>query len=124
MTELEGYWKQYVGHIEGVSKWFENLKKWYGKQSGILQRFIKYGGWIFIQFWIIRAPMTVLFTGMFPEIVKLNLFIHVIQFPGYLLASFTSGTLLAIVGFLLSEKWIWKPRKEEVQEDEIQCNST
>ena len=103
MTELKDYWKQYTGYIESLTDWYRN-------QSGIFQRFMKYGGWIFLQFWIIRAPMTVLLTGMFPETVSLL----VISFPGYLLASFTSGTLLAIVGFLLSERWIWRPKKDEV----------
>jgi len=101
--ELGDIWKTYTGYIE-------KLTEWYGNQSGILQRFLKYGGWIAIQFWIIRAPMTVFFTGCFPETIEL-LFLKI---PGYLLASFTSGTLLAIVGFFLSEWWIWRPRKDEV----------
>ena len=107
MMEAEGYWKQYMGYIEKVMEW-------YHQQSGPFQRFMKYGGWIAMQFWIIRAPMTVLFTGMFPEVITLNLFIHIIAFPGYLLASFTSGTLLAIVGFFLSERWIWRPQEDAV----------
>ena len=106
-NELREYWRTYTRYIESLTEWYQN-------QSGLFQRFMKYGGWIFIQFWIIRAPMTVFFTGMFPEIVRLNLFIHVLEFPGYLLASFTSGTLLAIVGFFLSEKWIWRPKEDEV----------
>jgi len=101
--ELGDIWKTYTGYIE-------KLTEWYGNQSGILQRFLKYGGWIAIQFWIIRAPMTVFFTGSFPETIEL-LFLKI---PGYLLASFTSGTLLAIVGFFLSEWWIWRPKKDEV----------
>ena len=105
--KLEEYWKTYTGYIE-------SLTEWYHKQSGPVQRFLKYGGWIALQFWIIRAPMTVLLTGMFPETIRLNLFIHVLEFPGYLLASFTSGSLLAIVGFFLSERWIWKVKKDEV----------
>jgi len=47
---------------------------------------------------------------MFPETVSLL----VLNIPGYLLASFTSGTLLAIAGFFLSERWIWRPKKDEV----------
>jgi len=104
---IESYWKTYTGYIE-------TLTKWYQKQSGPLQRFIKYGGWIFIQFWVIRAPMTIFFTNSFTETIKINLFIHILEIPGYLLASFTSGTLLAIVGFILSEKWIWRIKKAEV----------
>ncbi len=107
MSELEEYWKTSIGYMEKLSSWYQD-------QSGLLQRFIKYGGWIFIQFWIVRAPMTVLFTGLFPGTITLNLFIHVITFPGYLLASFTSGTLLAIVGFFLSERWIWRQEEDEV----------
>jgi len=103
MTDVKDYWKQYVGYIESLTDWYQN-------QSGMFQRFMKYGGWIFLQFWIIRAPMTVLFTGIFPETVSLV----VLSFPGYLLASFTSGSLLAIVGFFLSEKWIWRRKKDEV----------
>ena len=106
-NELMEYWKSYTGYIEKFTEWYHN-------QSGPFQRFMKYGGWIAIQFWIIRAPMTVLFTGMFPKIVRLNLLIHILEFPGYLLASFISGTLLAIVGFFLSEKWIWRSNKDEV----------
>lgn len=105
MTELKEYLKSYRDLINRLTYWYDN-------QSGILQRFLKYGGWIAIQFWIIRAPMTVLLTGIFPEIIKLNLFIHILEFPGYLLASFTSGSLLAIVGFILSERWIWGGPKE------------
>jgi len=105
--KLEEYWKTYTRYVEAFTEW-------YHKQSGPVQRFLKYGGWIALQFWIIRAPMTVLFTGMFPEIISLNLFIHILEFPGYLLASFTSGTILAIVGFFLSEKWIWGQKKDEV----------
>ena len=101
------YWKQYVGYME-------KFTTWYNGQSGILQRFLKYGGWIFLQFWIIRAPMTVLFTGMFGETITINLFIHVFDVPGYLLASFISGTLLAIVGFFISDMWIWGSKKDEV----------
>jgi len=103
---LKEYWKTYTGYIE-------KFTDWYGNQSGLFQRFMKYGGWIALQFWIIRAPMTVLFTGMFPETISLNLFIHILEFPGYLLASFTSGTLLAIVGFFLSERWIWRSQEAE-----------
>ena len=104
---MKEYWDTYTGYIE-------TLYEWYQKQSGLFQRFMKYGGWIALQFWIIRAPMTVLLTGMFPETISLNLFIHVLEFPGYLLASFTSGSLLAIVGFVLSERWIWKAKKDEI----------
>ena len=57
---LEEYWSTYTGYIE-------TLYEWYQKQSGLFQRFMKYGGWIALQFWIIRAPMTVLLTGIFPE---------------------------------------------------------
>lgn len=102
MADLKDYWKQYTGYIESLTDWYQN-------QSGIFQRFMKYGGWIFLQFWIIRAPMTVFLTNAFPESISLIL----VSIPGYLLASFTSGTLLAIVGFLLSEKWIWR-KKDEV----------
>ena len=104
---LKEYWNTYMGYIR-------TLNEWYQKQSGLFQRFLKYGGWIALQFWIIRAPMTVLFTGMFPETISLNLFIHILEFPGYLMASFTSGSLLAIVGFVLSERWIWGVKKDKV----------
>jgi len=103
MTDLEDYWAQYLGHIKTLTEWYHN-------QSGSLQRFLKYGGWIALQFWIIRAPMTVFFTNSFPDIIEIPFF----KFPGYLLASFTSGTLLAIVGFFLSEWWIWRPDTDEV----------
>ena len=103
MTELEDYWKQWTGYINTLTDWYQD-------QSGLVKRFIKFGGWTFIQFWIIRAPMTMLFTNLFPATISLIL----LSFPGYLLASFTSGTLLAIVGFVLSEKWIWKREKDEV----------
>ncbi len=102
MTELKAYWKQYLEHVNTLTGWYKN-------QTGILQRFLKYGGWIFIQFWIIRAPMTVFLTNIFPETISFL----VIGFPGYLLASFTSGTVLAIVGFFLSEKWIWRKMENE-----------
>ena len=102
MTELKDYWSQYLGYIK-------SLTEWYNGQSGPFQRFMKYGGWIAIQFWVIRAPMTVFFTNSFPETIELLL----VSFPGYLLASFTSGSLLAIVGFFISEWWIWRSPKVE-----------
>jgi len=108
---IDDFFREYCKkHLEKLIK----LKEWYQNQSGPLQRFLKYGGWIALQFWIIRAPMTVWFTGRFPEIISLDLIINVLEFPGYLLASFTSGTILAIVGFVLSERWIWRPKKDEV----------
>jgi len=75
----------------------------------VLDRFIKYGGWIAIQFWFVRAPMTVWFTNMFPDQIN-----FIVMFPGYLLASFFSGSILAVVGFFLSEYWIWRKPKDEV----------
>lgn len=103
MTELKEYWDQYLSYVSSLTGWYQN-------QTGVFQRFMKYGGWIALQFWLIRAPMTIFLTNIFPEIIKFPF----IQFPGYLLASFISGTLLAIVGFILSEKWIWRPPKDEV----------
>ena len=102
-NELMDYWKQYIGFIEKVTEWYQN-------QSGPFQRFMKYGGWIALQFWIVRAPMTIFLTNAFPETVDLVL----LRFPGYVLASFTSGSLLAIVGFFLSEWWIWRAPKDVV----------
>ena len=103
MTELKQL-------LEDYRDFMNRITYWYDSQSGILQRFLKYGGWIAIQFWIIRAPMTVLLTGIFPERISLIL----IDIPGYLLASFTSGSLLAIVGFILSERWIWGSKTDEI----------
>lgn len=108
MTDIQEYWKQYQEHVN-------SFLGWYNSRSGITQRFLKYGGWIGIQFWLIRAPMTVLFTNAFPKIIDFQL----IKFPGYLLASFTSGSILAVVGFFLSEWWIWKIKPEDETEDEI-----
>lgn len=102
MTELKEYWEQYQEQVN-------SLLGWYQSQSGVTKRFLKYGGWIGLQFWLIRAPMTVFFTNAFPEIVNLQ----ILKFPGYLLASFTSGTILAIVGFFISEWWIWRKPKDE-----------
>ena len=107
MTELKDYWKTYTGYVEKFTEWYQS-------QSGPFQRFMKYGGWIALQFWIIRAPMTVLFTRMFDETITIDLFIHVFDIPGYLMASFTSGTLLAVVGFFLSERWIWGSKTDAV----------
>ncbi len=103
MTELKEYWKQYLSYVSTLTGWYQN-------QAGVVQRFLKYGGWIALQFWLIRAPMTMFLTNIFPEVIALAF----IKFPGYLLASFTSGTLLAIAGFFLSERWIWRPKKDEV----------
>ena len=108
MTELKEYWEQYQEYVNSFLGWYQT-------RSGITQRFLKYGGWIGLQFWLIRAPMTVLFTNVFPEIVDLQL----LKFPGYLLASFLSGTILAVVGFFLSEWWIWGKPKDESKEDEV-----
>lgn len=107
MTEDEGYSYKIYDLIERLTEWYQD-------QSGLFQRFMKYGGWIALQFWIVRAPMTVFLTNTFPETIRLNLFIHILTFPGYVLASFTSGTLLAIVGFFLSEWWIWGAGEDEV----------
>ena len=109
ISELKEYWKQYQKYVQAFTDWYQS-------RSDVTKRFLKYGGWIGLQFWLIRAPMTVLFTGMFPEIIDFQLF----KFPGYLLASFTSGTILAIVGFFISEWWIWKkPIDKEKPKDAV-----
>lgn len=96
MGELQEYWDQYL-------KYVNTLLGWYNQLPEIMQRFIKYGGWISLQFWVVRAPMTVFLANTFPETID-----FFIKFPGYLLASFLSGTILAIVGFFISEWWIWR----------------
>ena len=107
MGELQEYWEQYIDY-------FNSFIGWYNQLPGVMQRFMKYGGWISLQFWVVRAPMTVFLTNVFPETIRVNLFIHLFEFPGYLLASFTSGTLLAIVGFFISEGWIWRKKVDAV----------
>lgn len=98
-------WEKYQSYINSILGWYKS-------QSEVTKRFLKYGGWIGLQFWLIRAPMTIFFANAFPEIIDFQL----IRFPGYLLASFTSGSILAVAGFFLSEWWIWKrPEKEPPQ---------
>lgn len=69
---------------------YHYLNSWFG-------RFVKYGTWILLEFWLVKGPMTWLFT----DIVGL----------WYVLSAFIAGTVCTVIGFGLSELWIWKARK-------------
>lgn len=62
-----------------------------------LKRFTKFGVSLFIEFWLLRAPL---------EWAMVNL-------AGwhYLVSSFLSGLILAIVGFFLNDGWIWRKKE-------------
>lgn len=74
----------------------------------VFARFVKYGGWIALQFWALRAPLVWFLVGLFPK--DINLLIHTV--PSYLVADFIVGLTLAVLGFLVSEGWIWKMKPQ------------
>jgi hypothetical protein len=89
--------------LEQVEVYLELAWKYYQESSPIVQRFLKYGGWIAFQFWIIRAPLTWWMVSVIPD--KVNLLIHTV--PDYIVADFIAGLILAVAGFFVSEYQIW-----------------
>ena len=89
--------------FDKVNKLIKLTGEYYRDSAPIVQRFLKYGGWIAFQFWIIRAPFTWWMVGIIPD--KVNLFIHTV--PDYILADFIAGLILAVAGFFVSEYKIW-----------------
>lgn len=61
------------------------------------QRFTKYGTWITAEYWLVKGPLTLFFT-------------EALGF-WYVLSAFIAGTVCTVVGFGLSELWIWKGKK-------------
>ena len=61
-----------------------------------LQKFTKYGSWITLEYWIIKGPMTMLFTEM------LGLW--------YVTSAFIAGLICTVIGFFLGEFWVWRKR--------------
>lgn len=59
-----------------------------------LREFIKYGSWISLQFFALRAPMVWLM------VEKVG--VH------YIMADYVAGLILAVAGFFVSKFWIFK----------------
>ena len=68
-----------------VANWYKT-KSWFN-------RFTKFGVSTFIVYWGVRAPMMVGFTDV--------LGVH------YVLSAFIVGIILSLIGFVISEGWIW-----------------
>lgn len=62
----------------------------------LLQRFTKYGSWISLEYWIIKGPLTALFTE------RLGLW--------YIVSAFFSGLICTVIGFFLNDSWVWGER--------------
>jgi len=69
-----------------IGEWYLNV--------GWFQRFIKFSTSTFIVYWLIRAPMIVFFTDV------LGIW--------YVMSTFIVGLILSLIGFAISEGWIWK----------------
>lgn len=95
--------KKARNELDQINKITESAWKYYQDSAPVVQRFLKYGGWIAFQFWVIRAPVTWWMVGIIPD--KVNLLIHTV--PDYILADFIAGLFLALAGFLVSENMIW-----------------
>ncbi len=61
--------------------------------NGKLKRFIKLASWTFLVYWTVRTPMQIFFTDV------LGIW--------YVTSNFIAGCILMVVGFLVSEFWIW-----------------
>ena len=61
-----------------------------------LKRFVKSTLWSFGAYWLIRAPLQVIFT----EVLGI----------WYVLSNFMAGCVLLVIGFIVGEFWIWKDK--------------
>jgi len=68
-------------------------------KNGKFNRFFKYGLWIMLEFWFVKGPMTWMFTDL------LGIW--------YVLSAFIAGTICTIIGFFLSDLWIWADRRRK-----------
>jgi len=100
MMDFDSVVVELLGYIPTFGK---PLIKLYTENT-VFMRFFKYGFWIAVQFWLLRAPMVWLIVGRIPG--NINLLIHTV--PSYLVADFVVGLILAVAGFLVSEGWIWR----------------
>lgn len=96
--------------FDGLFLWFvlkipyfgEPLKNYY-LQHGWFRRFTQFTVYTTGVYWFVRAPMIVVFTLVLPET-----FLWI--FPGYLLATFITGIIVTIIGFVINDKSVWKNR--------------
>lgn len=99
----------FVASVCGFLPYIGNPILKYYTENETFSRFVKYGVSISIQFWLLRAPLVWWLTGILPD--KVN--VIVIEFPGYLLASFSIGLILTIGGFFINEYWVWIGKTEK-----------
>lgn len=60
------------------------------------RRFVKFGLSTFVVFWVVKGPMIWVLTDVLGV--------------WYLLSAFVAGVIVTIVGFVLSELWVWKKK--------------
>lgn len=68
----------------------------YYQTHTMLQRFMKYGSWIMLEYWFIKGPLTALFTEGFGL--------------WYVISAFFSGLICTVFGFFLNDSWVWGER--------------
>lgn len=66
----------------------------YYRTHATFQKFVKYGSWITMEYWLVKGPLTILFTSLF----------HL----WYVLSAFLAGLICTIIGFVLSHYWVWR----------------
>ena len=91
---------------------------WLGKQvskrylkNALFARFVKFSVSSFFIYWIVRAPMLILFefalADVYIPIFPFVTFI-VVVIPAYVISAFVVGIVLSLVAFVVNEGWIWK----------------
>jgi len=82
-----------------IGKFMQN----YYMNHATFRRFTKYAVSTFVIYWVVKGPLIWLLTLLLPSI---NLFLIIV--PDYVLSAFVVGVLVSLIGFLLSEGWIWR----------------
>lgn len=60
------------------------------------RRFVKFGSSTFVVFWVVKGPMIWVLTD------ALGIW--------YVLSAFVAGVIVTVMGFILSELWVWKKK--------------
>lgn len=76
------------------------ISKYYIEHSWF-QRLVKYGSSTLVVYWLVKAPLIAIFTAIMPELFFI---------PSYLMGAFIAGLIVTLIGFVLSDLWIWRRR--------------
>lgn len=100
VKKSEGKFDKLIMHgLLKIPKIGTDLNKFYVKKAWF-QRFTKYGLWLTIEYWLVKGPITIFFTDI------LGLW--------YVISAFIAGVICALIGFVLSEFWIWREKHGKV----------